>query len=359
MTTAVGILGLGTYLPPEVRGNDWWPDDVVAGWRARLTAGIARLRTMPPPSAPGAARVVQAMIELGGDPFEGVRERRVLAAELTATDMEVHAATAALAAAGVAPDEVDLLLLHSAVPEYQLSNVACPLHHRLGLPPACLALEAHAAAYSFLAQLALAVPMIESGRVRRALLVQSSAVSRVMDPTDPVSAKVGDAASAVVIGPVAAGSGVQAAVHRVDGTAPRALIAAAPGGRWYDGRSLLSSADPASAQRVFLDTVDQSQEVITSVLANAGVAVEQVDFFAVHQGTPWLRRLVQEHAGLTAARSIDLFERTAYVFAASIPLVLAAAVADGALRAGDQVIALGGGTGMTCGATALRWSGAS
>lgn len=356
--TAVGILGVGTHLPPDVRGNDWWPVDVVAGWRERLTAGIARLRTLPRPARPGAARVVDAMIELGGDPFEGVRERRILAPARTATDMEEEAAAAALAAAGVAPDEIDLLLVHSAVPEYQLSNVACPLHHRLGLPSTCLALEAHAAAYSFLAQLALAVPMIESGRVRRALLVQSSAVSRVMDPADPISAKVGDAASAVVVGPVAAGYGVQAAVHRVDGTAPRALIAAAPSGRWYDGRSLLSSADPASAQRVFLDTVDQSQEVITSVLADAKVDVDQVDFFAVHQGTPWLRRLVQEHAGLTAARSVDLFARTAYVFAASIPLVLATAVSEWSLGPGDRVIALGGGTGMTCGATVLRWGGA-
>ncbi len=354
-STGIGILGIGTHLPPEIRRNDWWPADVVARWAERLAQGVAALGQAPPPASAGAARVVRAMIELGGDPFEGVVERRILAADLTSTDMEAAAATAALAQAGVDASDIDLLLVHTAVPEYLLSNTACVLHHRLGLPTACLALEAQAAAYSFLAQLALAAPLIETGRVRRALLVQSCAVSRVMDPTDPVSAKVGDAATAVVIGPVAGDRGILASVHRADGTYPRALIASAPGGRWYDGRSLLYSADPIGARRVFLDTVDQSKEVIDSVMAAAARRVDEVAFFAVHQGTPWLRQLVQEHAGLGRARSVDLFSKTAYVFAASIPLVLDTAVRSGALADGDLVAMLGGGTGMTCGASVLRW----
>ena len=354
----IGILGIGTHLPPEVRHNDWWPAATVARWNQARAAQLAAVRAAPPPAptAPGVAMVLRAMAEqTDHDPFRGVVERRVLAAGATATDMEAAAAEAALARAELDRREVDVLLLHSAVPEYLLANTACVLHHRLGLPTACLAMEAQASAYSFLAQLALAEALVAAGRARHVLLVQSSAASRLIDRDDPTSPAFGDAATAVVVGRVGAGRGVLAAVHRADGRCPSSLVASVPGGRWYDGRSVLHLGDPVGERKVILDTVDQGHEVIGAVLAAGGHAADQVDFFAVHQGTPWLRRLTQEHAGLARARSVDLFARTGYLFAASLPLVLATGAEQGLLAAGDLVVLFGGGTGITYGASLVRW----
>lgn len=348
----VGILGIGTHLPPDVRGNDYWPAEVVARWMAQRAAAP------PPPAATSAAmaRVVAALRDQAADPFRGVIERRVLAAGLGATDMEVAAARDAIAAAGIEPAAIDLLLVHTAVPDELLANTACPLHHRLGLAPACLSIEAQAAAYSFVAQLAIAEAMIAAGRARVALLVQSAAASRLIDRDSPISPLFGDGATAVVVGPVGAGRGVITAVHRTDGAYARALVAAVPGGSWYDaGRPVLYNADPAADRRVFLETLDRIEDAVTAVLGAAGMAVGDVDFFAPHQGTPWLRRLAQDHVGLGAARSIDTFAHTAYLFAASIPLSLARAEAAGTLRPDDIVLLFGGGTGMTYGATLLRW----
>lgn len=356
IASGIGILGVGTHLPPEVRTNDWWRPEVVARWMQGRERGLAALREAPPAATPAMRAIVGAMLELGGDPFGGVVERRVLAADATATDMETAAAEIALARAGIDRDAVDLLLVHTAVPEYLLANSACVLHRRLGLPAACLALEAQASAYSFVAQLALAEAMIAAGRARHALLVQSSAASRLLDPDDPVSAVLGDAASAVIVGRVGNG-GIQATVHRADGRVSNSLVASVRGGRWYDGRSVLHLADPAGERQLMLETVDRGKDVIAAVLAAAGRRAEEVAFFAVHQGTPWLRRLTQAHAGIATARTIDLFPRTGYVFAASLPLVLEAAERDGQLSPADLVLVFGGGTGITFGATLISWSG--
>lgn len=302
------------------------------------------------------ARVLAAMAEQAFDPFGGVTERRVLADGLSSLDMEVEAARLAMVRAGTDPDGIDLLLTHTAVPEYLLSNSACGLHRELGLRPDCLAIQVEASGYSFLAQLSLAEQLVRGGRVRAALLVQSSAGSRLIDRDDPDSVLHGDGAAAVVVGRVTTG-GVLSTVHRTDGTYPRALVASVPGGRWYDeGRAVLHRADPHATARIFLETADRALDVVPAALAGAGAGPGDVDFFAVHQGTPWLRAVTQETIGLTRARSVDTFASTGYLFGASIPLVLETAQERGLVEPGSLVVMYGGGVGSTYGATVLRWS---
>ena len=351
----VGVLGVGVHLPPAVRRNDAWSAPVVAGWADAQARRMAAVRAAPPLATAGGRAAVAAMLADADDPFEGGVERHILAADATATDMEAAAATAALAAAGVEPGEIDLVLAHSAVPEYLLSNPACELHHRLGLAPACLTVEVQASAYSFLAQLALAAPMIASGRARRALLVQSTAVSRLLPADDQVAARIGDAATAVVVGPVGPGHGVLGDFHRTDGSHPRTLIASVPGGRWYDGRSIMHVGDADGARHSFAGSVDQGGEAIAGALAAAGLTAADVGLLAVHHATAWIGEVMRRHAGLDRARTIDLYPRTGYVFSTSIPLALAAAVETGALADGDVAVLVAAGTGMVYGATVLRW----
>jgi len=354
MDRRVGLLGVATYLPPETRYNDWWPAATVARW----LDGRRAAPPPPEPTTPAMARVLAAMAEQALDPFQGVVERRVMPADMTSTDMEVQAAERAIANAQIDRHEIDLLLTHTAVPEYLLSNAACVLHHRLGLAPACFAMQAEASGHSFMMQLAIAEVMIASGRARYALLVQSAASSRLLDRDEPQAPLFGDGAAAVVVGPVARG-GLLATVHRTDGTHPRALIASVRGGRWYDGGPIvLHRGDLLAARQVFLETADRAIDVVGAALREAGEVAGDVDFFAVHQGTPWLRQITQEVLGLTRARAVDTFAHTGYLFGASIPLVLETAQRQG-LVAPDQLVVLhGGGVGATYGATVLRWGAA-
>jgi 3-oxoacyl-[acyl-carrier-protein] synthase-3 len=346
----IGILGLGMHLPAAVRTNDWWPAEVVAGWPAR-GGGPA-----PSDATPGVAAVVAAMREQGADPFQGTVRRHVIGDTTSILELEVLAARDALGRAGVAAQDVDLLLTCSTPTDYQLTNSACALHEALGLPRNAYALHVDGAQHSFLLQLTLARSMIVCGQARCALLVQSSALSRLMDPTSPLSPIFGDGATAVVVGPVADDKGILAVTHRTDGRLPNALIASVPGKRWYDeGRSVLHISDPMGARDILLGTVDVSREGILSALAAAGVAPEDVDVLAMHQGMPWLRRLVQEHTGLVRARAVDTFGTTAHLFAAFLPSTLVAARDQGVLRDGDLVVLAGGGNGVSYGAAVLRW----
>jgi 3-oxoacyl-[acyl-carrier-protein] synthase III len=354
--TAVGILGVGAYLPPEVRRNDWWSADTVAGWMELRAAQQAALRAAPVPEHAGAARVHAAILEFGGDPFQGSIERRIMPDRMTSYDLEEAAARDALARAEVAPSDIEVVFTHTAVPDYLVQSAACILHHRLGLPPRCFTVQVDATAFSFLAQLALAEQWIAAGRARCALIVQSCGATRLLDPTQPFAPLFGDGATAVVVGRVRAGRGVLASTHRTDSRYPITLVASVPSGRCFDeGRPVLHAPDPVGSHAVFLAIPEQGREVVTEVLAAARCEPSDVAFFASHQGTPWVRQIVQHHVGLAAARTVDTFPWTASLFSSNIPLVVRRGEDEGLIAPGDLVLLFGGGTGVTYGATLVRW----
>jgi 3-oxoacyl-[acyl-carrier-protein] synthase-3 len=353
---SVGIIGLGAYLPPDVRRNDWWDPAVVAEWSSARAAQVAEARHAGAALTPGMQAVLDAMATVRGDPFQGALQRHVMPAEMTALEMEERAAVAALDHAAIDRSQIDLLFTHTPVPEYLLSNTACLLHHRLALSSACFAMGTEASANSFLLQLCLAVAMIRAGQARNALLVQSCSVTRLLDPRSPLSPLFGDGATALVVGQVRPGRGVLAVEHRTDGSRNATLVATVKGRRWYDdGAVTLETADLDGARRVFLETADRGRDVVDAVLARTGVEPGAIDYYGVHQGTPWLRRVTQKHFGLEHARSIDTFAVTGYLFAASIPLGLAMSSREGLLRDGDLAVLFSGGTGVTYGAMAMRW----
>lgn len=351
MTAGVGIISIGTFLPEAVRHNDWWPADRVARW---MTARAAA-PPLPPPTTPNMARVMEQMALQAIDPYQGVTERRVLDDALQSVDMEVAAAERALAESGIDRAQIDCLLTHTAVPDYLLSNTASVLHHRLGLAPRCFSMQAEAAGFSFVMQLALAEQFIALGRARYVMCVQSCAASRLIDVEDPFSPLLGDGAAAVIVGLVDRAA-IVASSFRTDGSRPRVLVATVPGARWYDPGSVsLHRADPQQAISTFLETADRAKEVIDDVLAQAGVPATDVAFFGGHQGTPWLRQVIQEATGLANAKTVDVFSTTGYMVAVSIPLVLATALKSRSIAAGDPVLLFGGGVGASYGAMLLRW----
>jgi 3-oxoacyl-[acyl-carrier-protein] synthase III len=352
----IGILAVGTYLPPDIRRNDWWPAETVARWMEQRAA--ARAAAGPPPAAmtPGMARVIAAMAEQSDDPFQGWRERRVMPETMTSADMEEAAARDALERAGSDGAEIDLVLTQTMVPEVLLGNTACELHRRLGLAARCLSTQVDAAAFSFFVQLRIAEQMIAAGGARKALIVQSCAVTRLLDPADPISPFFGDGASAAVVGPVAADRGILGSVHKTDGRFPRTLVAGVPEGRWYDeGRPLLHTAAPGEVRQMLLEILDHGKHAVADALVASRCRTDEIDVFVSHQGMPWLRRSAQEYAGLGTARSIETGSWAGNLFSVNVPLGLATAEREGMLRAGEVVLAFGGGTGQTVGATVVRW----
>jgi 3-oxoacyl-[acyl-carrier-protein] synthase III len=351
MASHVGILGAALYLPPEVRRNDYWPQHVVDAWIA-----ARRPPALPTQPSEGLRLVLAAMAKQARDSFQNAVERRVMPADMTLVDMQELAARAAIERAGIRPQQIDLVLTNTVTPDFLHGNPACALHLRLGLAKRCFSMETEAATSSFQMQLMLADAMISCGNARYALLVQSSAASRYIELEDPISPLFGDGATGVVVGPVPEGRGLLGGVHFTDGRFPRTLGGAVRGGTWADeGRGTIHQLDPHQQDEVFLLIADICKESIGAALHRAGQPPDAVDFFCMHQGTPWLRKVIQDYVGLQRARSFDLFHRTAHLMASNIPATLAAADEAGVLRGGDLVVLMGGGQGMTYGASVLKW----
>jgi 3-oxoacyl-[acyl-carrier-protein] synthase III len=353
---------MGVYLPPEVRTNDWWPESVVASWQERRAGRASReLMSDRPagdvvPVTDGVAEVLKALEIANADPFNGVAERRVMPQGMSPSQMEAAAGKEALANSKVDPRDVGLLLTHSYCPDVLNVPNACSVHRDLGLAPKCLSLATDGACNSFLQQVSLAESMIASGLTRYALLIQSSASSRLTQREDPSSTWFGDGATAVVLGPVSEGKGVLGRAHRTDGTLSRTVMVGVPEHNWYDdGRCVLYVGDTREGRRMILTIADLATDAAGDALAEASLKKDEVRFYASHQGTCWLRPVTQAHLGLDNARFFDTFSWTASLVAANIPVQLAYGAQKGLLKDGDPVLLFSGGSGITWSAIVLRW----
>lgn len=355
----VGILGIGVWLPPTVRTNEWWPRGVVQSWREHYRAQSAERRAQagstPKPSR-GQARVAAAIAGLGEDLFQGSRERRVLDEHVAPSEMEVQACQGALAKAGIPPQSIDFLLGFGTVPDHLGVTNVCTVHRQLGLPERCLSLTTEASFNAFSVQMELAASLVRSGRYRYGLLYQSSALTRLIAMDAHYAPWFGDGATAVVVGPAAQGFGLLASEHCTDGSLAEAMVAGIPGRRWYEGgRIWWYPRDRDAARTLFLEVADRAAQVAHEAMAAAGVTAGDVGFYAAHQPTAWFRQVTQEHLGLTHARSLDTFAWAGSLGAANVPLVLATASDEGLLRDGDIVVTHSGGLGVTWSSQVLRW----
>ncbi|MCA9621046.1 MAG: hypothetical protein KC731_18615 [Myxococcales bacterium] len=351
----IGILGIGVHLPADIRSNDWWADELVARWSSQVAARHRHDR-LPADATEGQRLVLEAMAELASDPFRGAVERRVMADGTPITDLEIAASREALDRAGVAAEEIDLLLTGTVVPDHLTTNPACTVHAALGLPRRCLTLSVDSACNGFHHQVTLAEAMIAAGQARKALLVQSSNFSRILPYSEPYSAWFGDGASAVVLGEVSAGHGLLGRAHRTDGELQYGLVSSVVGGTVFDEGRIVFHAERPECARGMLDSIaDNAKDAIAAALRDADLLPEAVDFYACHQGFPWLRRVTQRFAGLTNARSLDTFRLAANAASVNVPLVLAMAEREGMLNNGDVVVTYGGGSGITWSSLVLRW----
>jgi 3-oxoacyl-[acyl-carrier-protein] synthase III len=109
------------------------------------------------------------------------------------------------------------------------------------------------------------------------------------------------------------------------------------------------------ARRAFLELADVAKEVVDEVLAETGVSPADIAFFGVHQGTPWLRKLLLEHLGLVHAKSVETFAWAASLFGSNIPLALSIGQRERMLKTDDLVLMFAGGAGTTFSSQLVRW----
>jgi 3-oxoacyl-[acyl-carrier-protein] synthase-3 len=352
----VGILGVGAYLPPEVRRNDWWPPSTVAKWQKRASRLMARGIDSTQATTEGARAVLEAMSKYVADPFGGSLERRVAAADLRASDIEALACREAIVRAGVSSAEIDFVLGYSVVPDYLATPNASAVHKKLELRSSCFVSSIDVACNSFMQQLTYAKALVENGTCRYGLLFQSSLWTRIVTGREVYSPWVGDGATAVVVGPVSPKRGIVAVRHDADGTNINAMVLGVPGKRWHDeGRNLWYPANINASNHMVLSLADRCRQSITALLEQAGLGTRDVTYYGSHQPMPWFRPVTQHYAGLAHAKSVDTFQATGSMSAVNVPYGLHVAEREGRLKDGDLAVFFAGGSGETWSSVALRW----
>jgi 3-oxoacyl-[acyl-carrier-protein] synthase-3 len=355
---SVGVWGLGFYLPPIVRGNDWWPPELVTTWAESQAKRVTRDTRGEDVATftPGTRHLLAAATAYATDPFEGARERRVMPDDMLPTDMQIAAARDAMERAGVGPADIDFLIIENTTPDY-LAPDGCRVQDELGLRRDGLyTIQTNTVCNAFVQQLVLAEGLVRGGAFRCGLIIQCSVMSRHLRPQDAFSAWQGDGCTAAVVGTVAPGRGLLGHAHATDGRFHGGLVFGVPGKRWYDeGRVVFYIQDQARASAMIQSIADETETLVSRCLAQAGVERADVAFFAAHQGTAWLGSAVQEHLGLTHAARVDTFPWTGSLMGANVPLVLAVGEREGRLTAGDVVVAFSGAPGQTVSTIVARW----
>jgi len=287
----------------------------------------------------------------------GIGERRIAAPGELTSDLAFHAASRALEQAGMSGNDLDLIVLATATPDETFPSTAVKVQARLGMKRGA-AFDVQAVCSGFIFALAVADNAVRLGQARTALVIGAETFSRILDWQDRGTCVLfGDGAGALVLNAASSGPNGELPSRGVLSTHLHS------DGRLHD--ILYVDGGPSSTgtagflrmegREVFRQAVQHLSEVVAEALAANGLSPADIDWLVPHQANTRIIDAVGRRLGLAAERTILTIERHANTSAASIPLALDEAVADGRIRPGHLVLMEALGGGLTWGASIVRW----
>ena len=287
----------------------------------------------------------------------GMKERHVAERGTPNSDVALEAARRALADAGVDASDLDIVVVGTCTPDMPLPSTACFLQMKLGASRA-FAVDLNAACSGFIYSLSVADALIRAGRGKKALVLGSEILSSVTDYTDRATCILfGDGAGAAVLAECPDGEGVLSCHLHSDGSLWELIHA--PG-----GGTLHPYGPEVAEQRMhcirmtgnetFKQAVTRLVEVSQEALERNGVAVSDLSMFVPHQANMRIINAVGKRLGVPDEKVFVNLERYGNTSAASIPIALAEARAQGRLEPGDLVLLAAFGAGLTWGSALLR-----
>jgi 3-oxoacyl-[acyl-carrier-protein] synthase-3 len=280
----------------------------------------------------------------------GIRQRHIAAAGETSSSLALEASKAAIASAGIAAQDIDLIIVATSTPDYIFPSTACLLQAKLGIK-GCPAFDLQAVCSGFVYAMATADLFIRSGQHRCALVVGAEVFSRILDWNDRGTCVLfGDGAGAVVLR-ADDKPGIMASALHADGS--HADILSVPGsvsGGKATGDPFLRMDGPA----VFKFAVRVLDEVARETLAKCGQQVEDVDWLIPHQANLRILESTAKRLRLPAEKLIVTVDQHGNTSAASVPLALDLAIRDGRIKPGHKVMLQGVGGGFTWGAALVQ-----
>lgn len=284
----------------------------------------------------------------------GIRFRHIAGPEETTATLARDAAKAALTAADVSAQDIDLIVLATATPDQTFPSSATKVQAMLGIDD-CVAFDVAAVCSGFLYAVQVADSMIRAGAHRRALVIGAETFSRILDWEDRTTCVLfGDGAGAIVLeaqeseGPE--GRGILASKLHADGRHNELLyVDGGPSTTGTVGKLRMKGRE------VFRHAVVNLATVMQESLKTAGLTADQVDWVVPHQANARILDATARKLGLPAEKVVLTVDQHANTSAASVPLALDAAVRDGRIQRGQIVVLEAMGGGFTWGAAVVRY----
>ena len=281
----------------------------------------------------------------------GIEARHIAGDGETTATLATEAALKALASAGIAADQIGLIVLATATPDQTFPASATRVQTALGIND-CIAFDVQAVCTGFLYALSIADNMIKGGMADHALVIGSETFSRILDWEDRATCVLfGDGAGAVVLKAVdAEDQGILATRLHADGRHNDLL--------YVDGGVSTTGTVGKLRMRgkeVFRHAVVNLADVLNETLTAAGHRPEEVDWVVPHQANKRILDATAKKLGLDPSRVIVTVDQHANTSAASVPLALDVAVRDGRIKRGDLLVLEAMGGGFTWGAAVVRY----
>ena len=283
----------------------------------------------------------------------GIRERHIAEEGELTSDLAANAARAAMEAAGVGPDDIDLVVVATTTPDRTFPSTAAIVQAKLGIEEGA-AFDIQAVCTGFIYALSTAEKFLITGQHKRALVIGAETFSRILDWDDRATCVLfGDGAGAFVLEArdeaEADGRGIISSYLRCDGRLVDLL--------YVDGGvSSTQSTGHVRMQgnKVFREAVTRISQAMTYVAEDAGVDVREIDWFVPHQANERIILGVVKKLDLRSDQVVSTIAGQGNTSAASIPLAYCQGVRDGRIKTGDLVLIEGMGGGLTWGAALFR-----
>ena len=287
----------------------------------------------------------------------GIRERRFVEEGEATSDLATNAALLALENADLDPLELDCIIVATSTPDMILPATACMVQKNIGAANA-FAFDMNAVCSSFIYGMEVADNLIRSGKYRKVLLVGADTYSKILDFDDKGSAPLfGDGAGAVILGATVSGKGIQHTVMHSDGKGWELIQVPSSGSRKpisAESIALKENTFKMAGKSVFTFATNVIPHIITELAERGGVKPEEIDHIIPHQANVRIIDYISRKTGIPKEKFLLNLDRYGNTAAASVGLALDENRRNGVIKAGELVLMMGFGGGLSWGGVLIR-----
>lgn len=281
----------------------------------------------------------------------GIKERHI--SHVNNSDMATLAGRRAIAAAGLTPEDIDYIIVATCTPDRQIPAAACLVQAKIGAVNAA-ASDINAGCTGFIYGLSMAHGLVATGTAQKILLIGSERISSYLDlETRSTAVLFGDGAGAAVVEATDADVGIRSMHLGSDGRGASALTATGLGTEFIGTDERLTIV--MDGAEIFRNAVIRMGDEAVRAIEKAGWALDDIDLVIPHQANVRIIDAVRRRLGVSDDKMYVNIQRYGNTSAATIPIALSEAIADGRVKPGSKLVLVAFGAGLTWGGAAIEW----